>query len=60
MADTITLYIRSVPPDVADRIRKGAGARGISQAEYLVRLIALVDHADPQTLKAVGLERVTV
>jgi hypothetical protein len=40
---TTALSVRELDPDVASRFRSGARARGITQAEYLNRLLDLHD-----------------
>ena len=40
---TKTVAIRSVPEDVAEKFSIGAKVRGITQAEYLFRLLVLRD-----------------
>lgn len=65
-ADTHDLLIRSLPTDAAKALREGAGARGLSHAQYLARLIQLAEHArasrEPAVLAllaGLGLERVS-
>lgn len=63
-------HIRSIPDDVAEHIRRAAGAREMTQAEYISALVRLHDamraRADAgddgiQTeLAALGLETVEV
>ena len=36
-----TLYLRGVPDDVAVRVKRAAGARGLTLAEYLAALSGL-------------------
>ena len=46
-----TLYLRNVPEDVAQRVKRAAGARGMTLAEYLGQLSALHEHmrkSDPR------------
>lgn len=43
MADTTILAIKGMPAHVAERFRRGARARNITQAEYLDRLLDLHD-----------------
>jgi hypothetical protein len=40
---TVAMLIRDVPVSVTERFRRAARLRGISQAEYLARLVALHD-----------------
>ena len=40
---TTILNIRQLPQGVGDRFRRGATARGLTQAEYLEKLLALHD-----------------
>jgi hypothetical protein len=42
---TEDLLIRGVPVDIAARLRSAAGARGLTHAEYLVRLVQLHEAA---------------
>jgi hypothetical protein len=69
--NTVAILIRDVPVSVTERFRRAARLRGISQAEYLARLVQLHDVArawadeEPTTpnsigdrLEALGLQRV--
>jgi hypothetical protein len=42
---TVAMLIRDVPVSVTERFRRAARLRGISQAEYLARLVTLHDEA---------------
>lgn len=61
--------MRGAPDDVAERFKGGAGVRGLAQAAYLEKLLALLSHAQARVqagdayleelLAKLGLEPVT-
>jgi hypothetical protein len=61
---TVAILIRDVPVSVTERFRRAARLRGISQAEYLARLVALHDEvrawADGETAVTPGPVRRTL
>lgn len=61
--NTAAISVRNLDRETYDQFRRGAAARGITQAEYLRRLVALqnqcrMEHADG-ILNTVGLNPIT-